>query len=374
MAYEIEKISEGNVDTPLTNFPVGEDTFPRMSDVSVTLLPLVLQYNNYYQNGQLSLAQQLLLENPELDACLHNADKWNMIRDAIIAMQRFLLNQVDSLYNEVAQNAIGVNDEPTEEQASIVAYSAAKVDSLIDSHINAENPHNITNVPTADSAIKLATSRTIRTNLASTATASFDGSKNVTPGVTGVLGVANGGTGNDSVDTVPTSESTKMVTSGGVYTALAEKQNTITGGLTTALTRNFSINRAIISNEEGKLASSSITSEELGYLDNVTSNIQTQLDDKWSMTTSRTKNTVLAAPNGNEGAPTFRALVAADIPSLAASKISAGTLAGKVIANATSVVTLSDKQVRNIFSNTTAATAGSAFSGLSNGDIYLQYE
>lgn len=42
---------------------------------------------------------------------------------------------------------------------------------------------------------KLTTARTIRTNLASTATASFDGSANVTPGVTGVLPVANGGTG-----------------------------------------------------------------------------------------------------------------------------------------------------------------------------------
>ena len=41
---------------------------------------------------------------------------------------------------------------------------------------------------------KLTTARTIRTNLASTSTASFDGSANVTPGVTGVLPVANGGT------------------------------------------------------------------------------------------------------------------------------------------------------------------------------------
>lgn len=36
---------------------------------------------------------------------------------------------------------------------------------------------------------------------------------------------------------------------------------------------------------------------------------------------SRTKNTVLAAPNGSNGSATFRALVAADIPSLAISKI-----------------------------------------------------
>ena len=46
----------------------------------------------------------------------------------------------------------------------------------------------------AETATKLATSRTIRTNLASTSTASFDGSANVTPGVTGVLGFSNGGT------------------------------------------------------------------------------------------------------------------------------------------------------------------------------------
>ena len=47
----------------------------------------------------------------------------------------------------------------------------------------------------ADTATKLATPRTIRTNLASTATASFDGSANITPGVTGTLPIANGGTG-----------------------------------------------------------------------------------------------------------------------------------------------------------------------------------
>ena len=45
------------------------------------------------------------------------------------------------------------------------------------------------------SATKLKNSRTIRTNLASTSTASFDGTGNITPGVTGTLPIANGGTG-----------------------------------------------------------------------------------------------------------------------------------------------------------------------------------
>lgn len=48
---------------------------------------------------------------------------------------------------------------------------------------------------TASSANKLATGRTIRTNLGSTSTATFDGTANVTPGVTGTLPIANGGTG-----------------------------------------------------------------------------------------------------------------------------------------------------------------------------------
>lgn len=42
---------------------------------------------------------------------------------------------------------------------------------------------------------KLTTPRTIRTNLGSTSTSSFDGSANITPGVTGTLQIANGGTG-----------------------------------------------------------------------------------------------------------------------------------------------------------------------------------
>lgn len=47
----------------------------------------------------------------------------------------------------------------------------------------------------ANSANKLATARTIQTNLASTSTASFDGTANVTPGVAGILPIAHGGTG-----------------------------------------------------------------------------------------------------------------------------------------------------------------------------------
>lgn len=56
----------------------------------------------------------------------------------------------------------------------------------------------------------------------------------------------------------------------------------------------------------------------------------------------------------------------------AASTITAGTLAGKVVANATAVATLTNAQIRNIQASTTDLTAGT--SSLTTGDIYLVYE
>lgn len=54
-----------------------------------------------------------------------------------------------------------------------------------------------------------------------------------------------------------------------------------------------------------------------------------------------------------------------------ASQITAGTLAGSVVANATGVANLGTKQVRNIYAGTSDIGAGAA---LPAGDIYLVYE
>ena len=50
-------------------------------------------------------------------------------------------------------------------------------------------------------ARRLYTARSIRTNLGSTSSASFDGTASITPGVTGTLPIANGGTGATSAST-----------------------------------------------------------------------------------------------------------------------------------------------------------------------------
>ncbi len=71
---------------------------------------------------------------------------------------------------------------------------------------------------------------------------------------------------------------------------LDAKQNKITGGASTVVTDNLDPSRALVSDGSGKIAVSAVTSTELGYLDGVKSNVQTQLDGKSS--TSHTHNKI----------------------------------------------------------------------------------
>ena len=63
---------------------------------------------------------------------------------------------------------------------------------------------------------------------------------------------------------------------------LATKQATITGAATTIDTENLTASRALVSDGSGKVSVSDVTSTELGYLDGVTSAVQTQINSKIS--------------------------------------------------------------------------------------------
>ncbi len=65
-----------------------------------------------------------------------------------------------------------------------------------------------------------------------------------------------------------------------VQTQLNAKQATITGGATTITSSNLTASRALASDGSGKVAVTSVTSTELGYVSGVTSALQTQLDGK----------------------------------------------------------------------------------------------
>ena len=61
---------------------------------------------------------------------------------------------------------------------------------------------------------------------------------------------------------------------------LETKQDKITGAATTITDDNLTASHALVSDANGKVAVSAVTSTELGYLDGVTSNVQTQLNKK----------------------------------------------------------------------------------------------
>lgn len=88
-----------------------------------------------------------------------------------------------------------------------------------------------------------------------------------------------------------TSDEDKPIST-ATQTALDTKQATITGGASTITSSDLTKNRALIQNSSGKVAVQDVTSTELGYLDGVTSAIQTQLDNKSPKEGSNQLNTV----------------------------------------------------------------------------------
>ena len=82
------------------------------------------------------------------------------------------------------------------------------------------------------------------------------------------------------IEGLQTAVGTLQTNVNNVQTALASKQDTVVGGASTITEDNLTASRALVSNSSGKVAVSTVTSTELGYLDNVTSNVQTQLNSK----------------------------------------------------------------------------------------------
>lgn len=91
------------------------------------------------------------------------------------------------------------------------------------------------------------------------------------------------------VSTEVTKEDANPVAGGAVWKALsnkanasslANKQDKVTGAATTIVSDDLTAGRVVVSNNLGKISVSDITATELGYLDGVTSNIQTQINAK----------------------------------------------------------------------------------------------
>ena len=153
--------------------------------------------------------------------------------------------------------------------------------------------HKITNLGTPTSNTDAATKSYVDTAVA-----------NVSGGVSGAYLPLTGGTmsgeismGNNKITNISTpTQNTDAVNKQYVDTQITSARPNITGAASTIITSNLTASRAVISDSNGKIAVSDVTSTELGYLDGVTSNVQTQLNGKAS--TSHTHSQYLPLSGG----------------------------------------------------------------------------
>lgn len=159
-----------------------------------------------------------------------------------------------------------------------------------------------------------------------------------------------------NVDAIDTKVTTAEGEIDALQTEVAGKQATITGGATTITSRNLTASRALVSDASGKVAVSAVTSTELGYLDGVTSNIQTQLNSKLS-------SAPVTSVNSKTGAVTLTAADVGALPSTTTYVSSVDGASGAVTTNAvkTTAQTLTDAQKTQARANIGAGT--SSFSG-----------
>jgi fructose-specific component phosphotransferase system IIB-like protein len=95
---------------------------------------------------------------------------------------------------------------------------------------------------------------------------------------------------------VSSATSTELGYLSGVTSAiqdqLDDKQASITGAATTILSSDLSANKAVVSDASGKIAESTTTSTEIGYVSGVTSSLQTQINAKANNTDTTLTGTI----------------------------------------------------------------------------------
>ena len=84
-------------------FPAEVDDFAKFTDPSISQVSLINQYYAYMEAGNVSAAAQILEQNPALKTSILNAERLNMMRDGLISLERFYLNDVQQYLVEIVK-------------------------------------------------------------------------------------------------------------------------------------------------------------------------------------------------------------------------------------------------------------------------------
>lgn len=118
--YNIVNGTYENLDS---NMPASIDNFDRMNDISVNELAAKQSFDNYISNGQFTEAAAVIQSNPNLAACLFNADKYNKLRDALIATQLTFVDNASNAIWHAMENKGEYNSSNTYYKHNIVHYN-----------------------------------------------------------------------------------------------------------------------------------------------------------------------------------------------------------------------------------------------------------
>jgi tellurite resistance protein len=173
------------------------------------------------------------------------------VQDAISANVTTLTNEDTALQSRLTTNVTAFTNEDTALQARITANATITT---------AVEARRVANIAGAVSTI-------------------------TTGNLTASRALASDGSGKITVSAVTATELGYLDgVSSTIQTQIDSKQATITGAATTIDDTNLTASRAVVSDGSGKIAVSAVTATELGYLDGVSSAIQTQLDAKGTTT------------------------------------------------------------------------------------------
>ena len=127
--------SEGRyTDLPHTLFPQAADDeagHPLMSNISGNLFEAAKEYSKNIAQGNAFGAQTILQDNPDLVNTMFTAEKYNWMRDAIIAMQKYYVSDVEEMIRQVVDHTIGIDDNNTMNSPGTNGYSIAKIKSIV---------------------------------------------------------------------------------------------------------------------------------------------------------------------------------------------------------------------------------------------------
>lgn len=121
MAYE---------EYPHSQFPDAVDNFDNMQDITATLVDAMVSYQTAITNKDFTTASTVIANYPDLLKVLINANRINSLQDAVKAIEKYYLENVEDMVTHIAQNTIGINDSATGNDKKTNAYSAEKTEYL----------------------------------------------------------------------------------------------------------------------------------------------------------------------------------------------------------------------------------------------------